>query len=308
MPDYEAFGLTLKSDLSLPELISVDHASDLAPDLVIETARLASPPLQVVDDGAGVLVAGSDVWMRWDGIGTFRIRSGREVSVAPDPDAEDGAVRLALLGPVLATLLHQRGRFVLHGSAVALDGTAAIFLGAKGWGKSTLAAALCGRGHALITDDVVAVRLGEDHAIEVIPGFPQCKLWPDAIVASIGDEPGAFPRLTAQAEKRSYAATPWFRREPVQLGCIFLLQGGDEVTTEPIRSREALVALIQHSYAVRFGRELIEGRRGAANLRDCARVVGDTAVYRLIRPRTLSRLNDTVDLVEDRVRSWTNRT
>src|SRR2546426_9378375 len=37
------------------------------------------------------------------------------------------------LGPVLAVLLHQRGRLVLHASGVALDGCAVAFLGGSGW-------------------------------------------------------------------------------------------------------------------------------------------------------------------------------
>src|SRR3989454_2089338 len=54
----------------------------------------------------------------------FRSREGREIVVEPAPGVDAGTLRLFLLGPVRAVLLHQRGFLVLHASAVVLDGGA----------------------------------------------------------------------------------------------------------------------------------------------------------------------------------------
>ena len=70
------------------------------------------------------------------------MRGGQEVIVEPSPDADERAVRLCLLGPIVALIPHQRGRLILHASAVAVGGDAIAFLGGQGWGKSTIAAAL----------------------------------------------------------------------------------------------------------------------------------------------------------------------
>lgn len=51
----------------------------------------------------------------------------------------------------------QRGRYVLHASAVVSDGRAVILLGLPGAGKSTLSAALQTGGFELLSDNLVAV-------------------------------------------------------------------------------------------------------------------------------------------------------
>ena len=45
----------------------------------------------------------------------------------------------------------------LTSNSSAINDGAAIFIGAKGQGKSTMTATLYGRGHQLITDDVAAL-------------------------------------------------------------------------------------------------------------------------------------------------------
>jgi ABC-type glutathione transport system ATPase component len=75
-------------------------------------------------------------------VGAFLVRGGREIMIDAVPGVDARTLRLSLLGPALALVLHQRGRFVLHASTVAVAGSAIAFLGEKGWGKSTIAAAL----------------------------------------------------------------------------------------------------------------------------------------------------------------------
>src|SRR5439155_11302653 len=114
-------------------------------------------------------------------------------------------LRLLLFGPVLAVLLHQRGRLVLHGSAVVLCGAAVGVLGASGWGKSTLAGLLHRRGHRFITDDVVAVDV--EHGRTVAPGIPELRLWPDT-AAALGHDPDVLPPLHPRHQKRARRRQP----------------------------------------------------------------------------------------------------
>ena len=81
------------------------------------------------------------------------------------------------LGQVLSFSLLARGIEPLHGSAVVVDGSAIVFLGACGAGKSTLAAAMIARGYPAITDDVVVLRPSEKGWV-VEPGIPRIKLFP----------------------------------------------------------------------------------------------------------------------------------
>ena len=63
-----------------------------------------------------------------------------------------------------AAWLRLRGVPALHASAVAVGGAALAVVGSAGAGKSTTAAARAARGHAVVADDVLALRalLGRD--------------------------------------------------------------------------------------------------------------------------------------------------
>ena len=118
-------------------------------------------------------------------------------------DAGDGVseevLRLSILGPAMALVLHQRGTFVLHASCVAIAGRAVAFLGQHAAGKSTIAALLHARGHELVSDDVAAVEFAGEE-VWAIPSFPQTKLWSDAARA-LGMSPETMPQLHPEHEK-----------------------------------------------------------------------------------------------------------
>ena len=76
-----------------------------------------------------------------------------------------------LVAQVLPFAAAVKGLEVMHASAVALDGGAVVLLGASGAGKTTLALALCELGAGFLTDDVVALELGDGRLI-AHPGSP----------------------------------------------------------------------------------------------------------------------------------------
>ncbi len=99
----------------------------------------------------------------------------------PGGDLADGAVFVS--GTGFGILLHQRGRIVLHASAVRMrdDAGAVLFCGPSGAGKSTLAAALGAAGHALLADDFCGVAIDAAGVPMVYPDGRQLKLWENAI-------------------------------------------------------------------------------------------------------------------------------
>ena len=128
----------------------------------------------------------------------------------------------------------------------------------------------------------------------VLPGFPQLKLWRDA-VAHLGDEPEALPRLHRQLEdKRSRRIHRGFSREPLPLRHIYILAEGPCQAIESLHRQESFVELVRHSYALRF-----LGNSGATRLhfRQCVRLAGAVPIYRLKRPRSLSALSNVAFLL-----------
>ena len=153
--------------------------------------------------------------------------------------------------------MHQRGLLVLHASVVSFDGVAVGFLGERGWGKSTTAAALNARGHALVADDILAIQTGSDGVPMAQPGPPHFKLWPEAAAASFGDDPDQLKRLHSQVEKRTRFATNALRK-PLPLSHLYVLDRGEELEVVPVAPAEALVR--SYSAYLSFGNDEIAGR------------------------------------------------
>jgi hypothetical protein len=207
-------------------------------------------------------------------------------------------LRLSILGPVFALLLHQRGQFVLHASAVESAGGAVVFAGRSGWGKSTLAAALHARGCGMLSDDVTAISLGAGHPT-VLPGFPQFKLWPEVVI-SLGEAPESLPRLHPSFEKRARRVTRGFSQAFLPLRRIYVLAGGLAPTIELLKPHEALLELVRHWYGSRFDDRLLQTDGAAvSHLHQCGVLANRVPVYRLRRPRPGQVLFDLASLVEE---------
>jgi hypothetical protein len=210
---------------------------------------------------------------------------------------EECLIRLPLLGVVMSVLLYQRGLLVLHATAMSLYGKAVAFLGHKESGKSTMAAALYAQGHPLVADDVVAVDANSVKRPKVLPAFPQLKLWPEAVVACLGDTLEVLPRLHPQVEKRACPATERFVPMPVALGHLYVLERSTTLEIEPLRPQEALIQLISYSYMARFGRQALQIRE-AQHFLQCAALAQTIPVYRLKRPASLALLPTIARFVE----------
>lgn len=296
MHHYAAYGLTIRSAFELPELPerSVGE-SERSADVVFRRGELepVSPAADVDDaDGRRTAVESGRCRFTYDGIGTFLVEGGERVTFDP-ADAtvvETPVVRRLFENEMLGVLSHQRGRLVLHASAVSVDGRGALFVGPSGVGKSTTAAAVHAGGHALLEDDVVVLRFDDDGPT-VLPGVPQLRLVADAADA-LGVEPDAdaagddhLRKVHRRLDERP-AAVPLQR-------CYFLRQG-DALAVSPLDAREALFGLVSRTYT----RGMLEdtGRTGE-NFEQCSAVVESTAVRELCRPDDHDRLPDLVDLI-----------
>ena len=298
MYSYTAYGLGIASAVPLPELIP---AADVRPDVVIRRGRIGDARVTSTLIQNCAFITADEACFFWEQVGAFLVRHGQEIIVEPVPGVEEQLVRLALLGTVLSVLLHQRGLLVLHASAVAVQGSAVAFLGAKGQGKSTTAATLYGRGHRLVADDVVALDLSATDGPLVLPGFPQFKLLPDAAAWSLGDDPAHLPRVASVVEKHARPARDRFVEHPLPLRCVYLLADGPAPVLKRLQPHAAISPLIAHSFVARFGKQVLHGVGAAAHLRQCTQLLTQVPLYRLERPISLPSLPAMARLVEEQV-------
>lgn len=290
MYSYLSYGLVIHAPLPLPELTPAGGEADV----VIRESTLPTPLPDDFEDGRCFRAKADEAFLAWRDVINVRVCDGRDVIFHPLADLDERWLRQYLLGPVLGVLLHQRGLLVVHASAVEANGHALAFVGWKGFGKSTTAASLHRRGYDLLADDIVALDMTDPEQPLVVPGFPQLKLWPDA-VAALGIDPSELALLHPQFEKRAQRVSVDATRSPKPLRALFVLGLGDQHAIEALPSMEAFSAIVQHAYAARF-----IGKAGIppSHFHHCIALARTVPVYRFTRQPSLAKLPKALDLLE----------
>lgn len=291
---YRAYGLTIASEVALPEL---EPAAPGAADVVIAVGPidLPKPGLEAATE---FRFEADRQYLAWQAVGAFLISNGCRIDVEPAPGVDDMLIAFPLLGPVMALLLHRRGLLVLHASAIAVAGTSAIFMGDKGAGKSTTASAMIRAGHDLLTDDVVALDLANPDQPMIVPGFPQIKLAADAAAAISLGEAEVRPQVHPAIDKMQHRLNGAFSGNRVPATRIYILERGEKAAITPLPGIAALPAIIKFSYVTRFGRAALPSDLAKVHLRQCARLADHVGVRRLEVPTGLDRIGEAVDLIE----------
>lgn len=281
---YTAFGLRIVSDIALPELERGPETGRCD----VQIVRIPAPCVITGETAAAFRFELEDANLSWRDVGDFRIVGRDRIEYWPRPGVDEALVSLPLLGPVMGVLLERRGLLTLHGSAVALLSGVAVFLGDKGAGKSTTAAALIRAGKTLLTDDIVAINCAASPIL--YPAYPQVKLTDEAN-ASISVAGEAMARPHPAFEKQRVRVDAPFSLAPHRPNAAFVLERGEAFELKPLKGEAALTALIRFSYATRFGRELMSGSSAADHLRQCAALSRKVAVCRLVVPNDLAALS-----------------
>lgn len=125
-------------------------------------------------------VEGDVALLHAPGMGRCRISHGRTIELWAEKTPAAPEVQRFLTKDATLALVHQRGELPLHGSSVVSpSGKLAIFCGASGMGKSTMAAELQRRGWTFFADDLTRIRRSGDAAM-AYPGPSEMRLLPDA--------------------------------------------------------------------------------------------------------------------------------
>lgn len=295
MYEYQAYGLKIHSEIELPEL--VPQSSQSQPDIIIGLRKLSDSPLKTESVSHVYQLTPQGFYVYWDMIGTFAIPDIHHLWIDCDPDADQDRLRLFILGAAIGVMLHMRSLFVLHASAVVIQGQAVVFMGNKGWGKSTLAATLKTRGHVVLGDDVIAIDLSNPKQPVVIPSFPQIKLWPDAVAALYHNSDQAQP-LVNESSKQQVQFHDTFEFQSIPLGQFFVLGKSDPVEIAGMTIQDTIQYLLQNTYVARFQDALLQGEAAQKHFAQLTTLANTIPTHRLLRPTNLDLLHDVAELVE----------
>ena len=293
---YAVFGLTLASELELPEL----PPGDGPPDVTVRRGEVPEELAEVKKRGVLYQAGPGRLLLKVRDVARFLVSDGRQIVVATEPEAEEGSVRIFLYGSALGALLQQRGVLPLHASAIEADGRAIVLAGNSGEGKSTLAAAFHRAGYRVLADDVVAVHPGDDGnggAPRAYPAYPILKLWPDAL-ARLEIDPGELARERPEIEKTILPTGERFTGEPLPISHVYLLHSSnkDELELHPITGMGKLAALWRFTYRRQFLDGLEDKQQ---HFRMCTALAKSASLAGVVRPSADFKIDELRQLLEE---------
>ncbi len=209
------------------------------------------------------------------------------VALACQPSQEQ---RNDLLNQVLPRVLDHQGRFLMHGSAVETRVGALAFVGASGWGKSTLGAAFDTNGAPLLSDDCMEFFVNSDTAT-CRPTYRSMRLWQDSADAFPPSD--AYQRVEGNEDKvRFFTGVDGNNGPNLPLAAVYLLTDPadpvDEVTIGPVAPALAVSELLTHSFRL----DPTDTARARSAFDTAADVVQRVPIFSLAHPRDYDRLGE----------------
>ena len=288
----------VRSDLPLPEAVPWE-GQDRPPDIEIRRGSVVGPdatngasPRRIEVMPSGAILYDARPHARF-------LVTAETVIVDSRLPAEAPEWRVFLLGPILGLLCYLRGTLPLHASAVRIGSHAIAIAGAAGAGKSTLAAALIRRDHALVTDDICPVLRADDES-RALPTFPTLKLG-SASLKALGIASEGLPRLGFGEGKYLLAAPAAFDATPIRLRRVYLMEDAPRATPERIadvRGIEVFERLGAEIYRSEIARILYSK---PALFRKLGEALSGLEVRRLFRRSGVTRVDELAALVESDV-------
>lgn len=262
-------------------------------DVTIRIGELKSLREEVLSKGVFFRYLEKEAFLFRKGLGSILVRDGHEIIVDLSSATDEMAARPLILNAAMAILLHQRGLLALHASAVSVSGGAIIFLGMPGAGKSTTAAAFYQQGHAVLSDEVVAIHAG-DSVPQVYASCPLLRLMPE-VISSLGGNYRTLPKVHPEEDKRIQMAERNFSAGPHPLRRIYILEQGSVIEICPTSTQEAIVELIRHSYAA----SLLKTSGARSHLIQCGKLIERVPIKRLRKNNDLRLLPKLVQMIEE---------
>jgi hypothetical protein len=228
------------------------------------------------------------------GIARYLVRDGRQVTIDRAPAADDATVRVFLLNTVLGALLQQRGRLVLHGSAIATERGAILLVGPSASGKSTLAAEFWRRGYRVLADELCALDVDPGGA-RLWPAPGHLKLWADAL-EMLGIPTEGLARVRPGLEKYDLPVNG-SPTQPVPVVGAYSLAASNtsERALATLAGFDKFRTLTNNTFRLRFLKGMqLQGQ----HFQQIQALVKHVRVARLDHPRSLTLLPELADLVQ----------
>lgn len=305
---YSAYGLRIESAVRLPGFVEVKPPGDSKADVEIIHRKITERDLLKYFAGSAafetpdcsVRVSKSAMCFEYPQTGTILVSDGNRVAVDLRAGAPEEDLVPYLTGYVLAVVLHQRNSLVLHASVVTVNGAGVAFVGAKGQGKSTMAASLQSSGARLISDDLLPIVFENGRAF-AIPGYPQIKLFRDSVTA-VGEIPERLPAAHPKNSKYAYFCEQ-FSHDPAPLSAVYVLNIDDEISIDRMGMPEAFIEATKHTHVSYY---LRESGSFEWHFEKCRELVRSVPFFWLNRPHDYRRIDEVTEALRHHANELTD--
>ncbi|MBA4848793.1 serine kinase [Emticicia sp. BO119] len=230
---YFAYGLSIATDISFPELFVIPFTA--APDVSVSIGKVPAHLLEKTKDHPlNIFISPTEYLLPLGTIAHYYAANGNEVIIEPLPDADEKSIRLFFLSNAMAAILYQRRLVPMHASAIYTNDGIVLFMGDSGVGKSTTVATLQAKGHRIFSDDI-CVPVQEDGILKAFAAYPMMKLWKDTFEKVDLGNYNEENRIRPELEKyhKSFAESFDIQSQPIK--CIFIIEKDSSLNTDLVR-------------------------------------------------------------------------
>ena len=278
---YQAYGLIIRSELRLDELIVVDEQPY---DLALLINKMPAHIERAVTENQIRGFDASEIWFKVNNIGIFYIKDGQQIIIKPEKEASLIRVKQFIYGRCFAYALLQRDVVALHGATVNLLGEAVMIVGNSGAGKSTLTSAFRQDGHGFICDDVSPINHQFMERLCVTPAFPVQRVHQSTMEEQNYDLT-QHDYIEYSEGKRIYLVSTrdHFAKTPIPLKIIVEIQPTEEseVSLEELKGQEKIHTVYRNIFGSRARAKI---GLNAEYFKKCTEIAKQTPVYRMKRP------------------------
>lgn len=226
----------------------------------------------------------------------MRATVGIEHESTLDPETREHL----LIDQALPRLLAEQGELVVHAACIGIGDTGVLFLGRSGWGKSTLASLLHGRGHQLVSDDCGILSVDQG-VVSATPTYPSLRLYHDSAHHRYGEDLPDAISVAHYSRKQRLRVDEAHHDAPIAIAAIYLLNNPADangtLAIAALPPAVACIALIEHGFRL----NLASREHSTRQLRQAADIVRAVPAWSLSYPRDFSQAHRVIDTLLNHV-------